>query len=218
VAWLSCQPYLPCILLATLALLCYLRAHEPGRAPRSVLAWTLAAFGLFVPALLFKAVAVTLPAVLVIVDVYPLKRLGVGKGLDAWIGPRERRVWMEKISFFAVSLVFAMIALRSKATFHESQATRLATAGYAVWFYPVKTLVPFGLSVLYMPLRRVDLWHPLYFGAAIGVVIATVAAFRLRRRWPGLTGAWVSYLAWIPTQQESPNDYRGFWRLSRSNR
>jgi hypothetical protein len=60
---------------------------------------------LFVPALLFKAVAVSLPAVLVIVDVYPLKRLGVGKGLDAWIGPRERWVWMEKIPFFAVSCV-----------------------------------------------------------------------------------------------------------------
>ena len=37
-------------------------------------------FFLFVTAMLFKAVAVSLPVVLLILDVYPLRRFGEGSG------------------------------------------------------------------------------------------------------------------------------------------
>src|SRR4029079_9184017 len=82
VAWVSCQPYLPCALFSMLAVLAYLRAHGEGASPRW--GWLTASFVLFAAALLCHAVPVTLPAVLLILDVYPLRRLGSGPG--RWFG------------------------------------------------------------------------------------------------------------------------------------
>ena len=62
VAWASCQPYLPCILFSMLSVLAYLRAFRMDSSPRW--GWLVGSFFLFVAALLFKAVAVSLPAVL----------------------------------------------------------------------------------------------------------------------------------------------------------
>jgi hypothetical protein len=83
VAWASCQPYLPCALFLMLAVLAYLRAHPPEGPTRR--GWALAALGLYVAAVLSKAVAVPLPLVFLILDVYPLRRLGWGRG--RLIGP-----------------------------------------------------------------------------------------------------------------------------------
>src|SRR5262249_1182673 len=66
VAWASCQSYLPCAGLALLAVLAYLRACGEGRRH---LGWLWASVGLFAAALGCKAVAVSLPLVLLILDV-----------------------------------------------------------------------------------------------------------------------------------------------------
>ena len=92
VAWASCQPYLPCALFSMLAVLAYLRAVGIGPSPRW--GWLVGSFVLFVAALLSKAVAVSLPAVLLILDVYPLRRLGGGPG--RWFGPSARKVWWRR--------------------------------------------------------------------------------------------------------------------------
>ena len=68
VAWVSCQPYLPCALFSMLAVLAYLRGFEMSPYPRW--GWLVATFVLFVAALLFHAVAVSMPLVLLILDVY----------------------------------------------------------------------------------------------------------------------------------------------------
>src|SRR5271157_5459368 len=74
VAWASCQPYLPCALFSMLAVLAYLRAFWLGTSPEW--GWLVVSFVLFVAALLCKAAAVSLPAMLLILDVYPLRRFG----------------------------------------------------------------------------------------------------------------------------------------------
>jgi tetratricopeptide (TPR) repeat protein len=197
VAWVSSQSYLPSALFAMLAVLAYLRAHDPEHRPRGEMIWSVLAFVLFVVAILFKAVAISLPAVLVILDVYPLKRLGWGHGINDWPGPRARRVWLEKLPYLAIGLVFVAITLWSKPKFEGSLGSRLATASYAVWFYPVKTIVPAGISALYSSCDRVDFSGPIYVACALGVVGFTVATIRLRRRWPGLAAAWASYLVML---------------------
>src|SRR5262249_42631508 len=98
VAWASCQPYLPCALFSMLAVLAYLRAVDEGPSPRW--GWLAASLALAAAAMLSKAVALSLPAVLVILDVYPLRRLGGGPG--RWLGPSARKVWLEKLPFFAL--------------------------------------------------------------------------------------------------------------------
>ncbi len=196
VAWASCQPYLPCTLFAMLAVLAYVRAVGDGPAPRwGGLAGSLA---LSAAAMLCKAAAVTLPAVLVILDVYPLRRLGGGPG--RWIGPAARRVWLEKVPFFALSLILMGLAVVAKADAHtlslaaDDLSTRIARACYGTWFYLVKTAIPRDITALYPLPRRLDRFAPPFALSVLATLAVTVGLIMLRRRWPGLLAAWLSYL------------------------
>jgi Flp pilus assembly protein TadD len=194
VAWVSAQGYLPCTLCLVLAVLAYLRTHDPGRSLRGWLAWSAAALGLYAAAVLFKAVAVGLPAVLVVLDVYPLRRLGRGGGVGAWLGRPSWRVWAEKLPFAVLGLLFINTAAESRPTFEAGLGARLATAAYAVWFYPFKTAVPLWLSAAYAPCEGVTLSQPLFLAAALGAVGITAAVAWRGGRWPGLAAAWAAYL------------------------
>jgi protein O-mannosyl-transferase len=194
VAWASCQPYLPCALFSMLAVLAYLRAFEISSCPRW--RWLVAAFALFVMALLSHAVAVSLPAVLLILDVYPLQRFGNGPG---WFGVPARKAWREKVPFILASLIFVGLAVAARRrdvfTIERPDASaRIAQACYATWFYVVKTLLPLDLAVVYPLPREID-WLALPFILSIlATVSVSVGAFLLRRRWPGLLASWMSYL------------------------
>ncbi len=77
VAWATERRDVLSGLFYLLALLAYLRAGEQGERGRSGY-W--ASVGLFVCALLSKSMAVSLPVVMLILDVYPLRRLGGARG------------------------------------------------------------------------------------------------------------------------------------------
>ena len=110
VAWASSQPYLPCALFSMLAVLAYLRAFWTRSSPRWD--WLAGSFLLFVAALLFKAVAVSLPVVLLILDVYPLRRFPDDAG--RWFGASGRRALLEKVPFVITSLVFMRLAIAAR--------------------------------------------------------------------------------------------------------
>ncbi len=197
VAWASCQPYLPCALFAMLAVLAYLRAVGAGPSPRR--GWLAASFGLFVAAMLSKAAAVSLPAVLVILDVYPLRRLGGGPG--RWLGPSARRVWLEKLPFVAMSLVFMALAVAAKADSrtlvplgHDGVPGRIAQACYGAWFYLAKTVIPREIAAFYPLPGRIDWSAPPFLASIVATLAVSAGLFALRRRWPGLLAAWLSYL------------------------
>jgi len=89
VSWISCQPYLPAVFFCQLGILLYLRGCRrpastrtggcPANQPRA--ATLVAVFACYVLAVMAKAVAVSLPAVLLILDAYPLRRFScVGGG------------------------------------------------------------------------------------------------------------------------------------------
>ena len=197
VAWASCQPYLPCALFSMLAVLAYLRAA--GVAPPAQWGWLVGSLVLLAAALLSKAVAVSLPAVLLILDVYPLRRLGGGPG--RWFGPAARKVWCEKVPFVLLSLVFMGLAIAAKAHSHTiasiqhaSLSARIAQACYGIWFYLVKTVLPLEITAYYPLPERIDWFAPPFLLAILGTLVVSVALFLLRRRWPGLLAAWLSYL------------------------
>jgi Flp pilus assembly protein TadD len=190
VAWASCQPYLPCVFFCLLALLVYLRASSAGsdRLRLLVLAWVL-----FLVALGFKSLAVPLPFVMLVLDVYPLRRLGAGRG------PAARGVWLEKLPFFLLAGLFAAIAYWARSSVEvvtrpRSLSARVAQACYAVAYYPIETLVPTGLTPFHPISARVNLGTPWFQACAAGVVVLSLALLLLRRRRPGLSAAWVSYL------------------------
>ena len=198
VTWLSTRGDVLAGLLALLSVLAYLRSCDGTsaltRAPRL---WYLASVALFALALASKAIAVTLPLVLVVLDVYPLRRLGAGPG--GWLGRSVRRVWLEKLPFAALALAAAAIAVRARLEFGSiadleaiTAAERLAAVAYGLALYLGKTVLPIGLSPLY-DYRSVLASGPgLPLVGAVVVVAVTALAVARRRPWPGLAAAWAS--------------------------
>jgi tetratricopeptide (TPR) repeat protein len=198
VAWASCQPYLPCSILSVLSILCYMRAQEDGRKGASRRVWLLGSLALCLAALLSKAVAVSVPVLLLILDVYPLKRVGWGRG---WRDPEARRALLEKVPFFLLSLVFMAVAVRAKdargslvSREEVGLSSSIALACHSVWFYPIKTFWPFDLNVFYMRPPVIRWWDPRFGFSVLGVVAVSAALFRLRRRFPAALASWVAYL------------------------
>src|SRR5712692_2885137 len=90
VAWATERRDVLSGLFYLLTLLAYLRACERGERGRG---WHWVAVGLFACALLSKSMAVSLPVGLLILDLYPLRRLG---GAMGWWSAPARRVYLEK--------------------------------------------------------------------------------------------------------------------------
>src|SRR5207249_3969662 len=64
--------------------------------------WEMKPVGLFALALVSKGSVMVLPLALVVMDFYPLLRLG-GRWRE-WIRPPARAVWLEKIPFFVLGV------------------------------------------------------------------------------------------------------------------
>ena len=186
-----------------LAVLMYLRACEvesrDGR-PWSKFYW--AAVGTFVLALLSKSMAVTLPVVLLVLDVYPLRRLR--PGARGWLTPGPWRIWQEKLPFLLVGAVVSAVAFRAllggaAATSWERLGLpeRVAISAYSVAFYLRKTLVPLGLSPLYELSLPVHMFDRRFLVSGVVVLFITLAALASRRRWPGLLAVWTCYVVML---------------------
>src|SRR5437867_833013 len=177
------------------AILIYLRACERGARGRGWYWLSVAAFAL---ALLSKSMVVNLPIVLLILDVYPLRRLG---GSIGWWSAPARRVYVEKIPFVLLAAAAAAIAVMAQLS-HDTMVSvvqlsapgRLAVSVYGVSFYLWKTVAPVNLSPLYELPPTVNP-GALPFIVSYGVVLAiTAIVLALRRRVPGLPAAWVAYI------------------------
>jgi tetratricopeptide (TPR) repeat protein len=178
-----------------LAVLAYLRAFEMGSPPR--LGWLVATLLLFLAALLSHAVAVSLPAVLLILDVYPLRRFGEGGG--RWFAPTARKIWYEKVPFIVASLVFVLLAIAARryslaSVERNNLSAGLAHACYGIWFYLRKTVLPLDLIAVYPVPGKIDWLAAPFLQRIVGTLVMSVGFFFLRRRWPGLLMAWLSYL------------------------
>src|SRR5213594_2602448 len=177
------------------AILIYLRTCERGERGRG---WYWAAVGLFACALLSKSMVVNLPIVLLILDVYPLRRLG---GAVGWWSEPARRVYVEKIPFVLLAAAASAIALWAQLS-HDTMVSvvqlsglgRLAVSMYGVSFYLWKTVAPVNLSPLYELPPTVNPWAPPFL-LSYGLVLAiTGIVLAFRRRVPGLPAAWVAYI------------------------
>src|SRR3989454_7826831 len=177
------------------AILMYLRACERGARGRG---WYWAAVGLFAGALLSKSMVVNLPFVLLILDVYPLRRLG---GFVGWWSEPARRIYIEKIPFVLLAAAASAIAVMAQSSVHAAASLaqlsvpgRLAVAAYGLGFYPRKMVVPVNLSPLYELPRTVDPMAPPFILSYALVLAITAIVLALRRQVPGLPAAWVAYV------------------------
>ena len=177
-----------------LSLLCYLKAGASRR-----LRWLAASALLFAFSLLSKISGITLPLILLILDIYPSGRLPGNP--RQWFSAKTRNVWLEKIPFFLLALPAGLIGMRGQtyigALFPLERwgvASRLSVALYGTAFYVWKTIAPWGLSPLYpLPWNLKPLTGPYLWSAVLAAAI-TAAAVAARRRRPAFLAAWACYL------------------------
>jgi tetratricopeptide (TPR) repeat protein len=197
VVWASERKDVLCGLFFLLTILCYLKAAAAEGAAALRRRWLGLALGAYVLALLSKSMAVSMPLVLLALDIYPLRRLGAGK-------PGALKVWLEKLAFAALALGPVIVALYAQKVSGAvtglqgwSAAQRAAQAAYGLVFYLWKTVWPSGLSPLYQPPASFvpSDWPFLAAGAA--VLLLTGAAWLLRRRRPALAAIWGVYVVML---------------------
>lgn len=185
VAWATERRDVLCGLFFLLAVLAYLRAVQVSDVTRRR-RWRAASLGAFTAALLSKASAMPLPAVLLLLDLYPLRRLGV----VGW-----RRLLLEKAPYGVLGGAGALLGLitvtKSGAMAPGEEVwSRVAIAGYSLVFYPWKFLWPVGLSPLYPLPRQSDVALWAFAFPTLAFVAGTVGLVALRRRWPAALAAW----------------------------
>src|SRR5256712_8427212 len=150
VAWVTERRDVLSGLFYLVAVLLYLRACERGARGRG---WYWLSVAVFVCALLSKSMVVNLPFVLLILDVYPLRRLG---GALGWWSEPARRIYGEKIPFVLLAAAASAIAVMAQSSVHAAASLaqlsvpgRLAVSAYGLSFYLGKMIVPVNLSPLY---------------------------------------------------------------------
>lgn len=191
VAWLSGQHDLQAATFCLLAALCHLRAVSGGSRR---FRWGVGATALFGAAMLSKINGIALPLVLLLLDVYPLRRLPT----DPRQWGKHRTILVEKLPMLAVAVaagLVSMVARSSTATLQPlSVGFRIQQAFYGLAFYLGKTMLPVDL----VPFHPVPADHRLatttVMGSIVLVLVLSALAVCLRRSWPGLLTAWVCYV------------------------
>ncbi|HKC10041.1 MAG TPA: tetratricopeptide repeat protein [Methylomirabilota bacterium] len=186
VAWVTERRDVLCGFFYLLAVFAYVRGVTQERTLSGP--WLVASLAAFTAALGSKAMAMTLPATLLVLDIYPLRRLHLG-----W--PALIR---EKLGHFALGAVGAVVASWAVTrgagwTSYAVQGleARLAMTGYSFWFYPWKLVWPENLSPLYELPARIHLLDARFLYPALVVVVATVLLVLGRRRLAGALAAWL---------------------------
>lgn len=160
VAWVAERKGLLAMLFALLTLIAYVRYAERPSAARMVLV----VFTMLL-SLLCKSMAVILPALLLILDYWPLKRFPVGEsgdkgvaGLRVW--RRAVRLVAEKIPLFVLSAVFTLLTLRAESNVGAVRSLAQFSIGdravnclSAIPLYLKQLLIPHGYAVYYPSAR-----------------------------------------------------------------
>jgi protein O-mannosyl-transferase len=151
---------------------------------------------LYALALMSKPMVVTLPAVLLLLDIWPLRRVSApgveGRREETWT-----RLVMEKVPLFALALATSVAtvviqhrvgAMAGLDALPWTVRAANATIGYVAYLW--KTIWPTHLAAFY-PLFTIS---PARVGAAAAVIIAvTAAVLAERRRRPYLLTGWAWY-------------------------
>lgn len=169
----------------------YLTAVTRGRNGRLNLDWYLLSLGTFLLALLSKATVVSLPVMLLMLDIYPLRRAHLG----AW-----KRTVLEKVPFLALSMAIGAVAVLGQkdagAMTRMDDVTllnRVTIACYGLMFYPRAMFLEWSWSPLYERPLHLIWWETRFLWSSISVMAITTVLLLWHRRLPALLLAWLSY-------------------------
>jgi Tfp pilus assembly protein PilF len=192
VAWVSERKDVLSGLLFMLTLWAYVRYANRQTTARYLLVALFLSLGLMA-----KPMLVTLPVVLLLFDVWPLRRLAL-----AGLASRGKAFSLlrEKIPLFVLAGLAGLATLAVQAqvgavgTLTQLPLTyRVSNALLSYVNYAVQMVWPTGLAVFYpYPPALPPWWH--VAAAAIALVIATLVTVRARVRRPYLLAGWLWYL------------------------
>ena len=172
-----------------LTILAYVRYAERTSIPRYVLVVVF-----FVLGLMAKPMLVTLPLVLLLLDYWPLERIGGDKKFRkaAFVG-----LVIEKIPLLVLAGASSVVTLFAQQKMVVSLRglgiyTRAANAFVSYLVYIWKMIWPMQLGVFYPHSKTVAVWQ----GAGAGLVLAavTAAAIWYGRRYRYLLAGWLWYI------------------------
>jgi tetratricopeptide (TPR) repeat protein len=175
-------------LLTVWAYLWYLRRPRPGR-------YSLIAAA-FVLGLMAKPMLVTLPFVLLLLDVWPLGRVTL-----TWSKPQRSRVVelvrekLPLIALAAASSIITFVVQRQGGAVAASEALpigdRTANALVSYMRYIGKMLWPARLAAVYPFSRPIPEWWVV--GSLLGFLVMSIVAIRAARRYPYVAVGWLWY-------------------------
>jgi protein O-mannosyl-transferase len=193
VAWIAERKDVLCAFFWFLAMGAYARyARKPGVVNYMLVTFT------FAGALLSKPMAVTLPVTLLLLDIWPLRRVEFGETKRALHG--VGLLFMEKLPLLLISAAYAAATYRfQQAKFSNSDAFdvtlggRVANALVSYVVYLRRTVLPHDLAVFYPhPLDTIPAWTAI--GAALLLLVVTGAVMWLLPRNPYWFVGWFWYL------------------------
>jgi len=186
VAWVTERGTLVSGALYLVAVLGYLRAVATTGGIRWRW-WGVCSAAAFAASLLGKGMAISLPATLLILDVYPLRR---ARG-RCWAMIREKTPYIVVAVLGALLVLFARNRGAEWSAFSQFGIdARLAFAAYSFWFYPASTIWPIRLSPLHEVPVNPGLLQGRFLAPLLGLLAVTAILLVLRRRAPGALAAW----------------------------
>ncbi len=208
VAWISERKDVLSTFFGLFALLAYSKYADESKAqspkPKVWYAWSL---GLFALSLMAKPMLVTLPFVMLLLDLWPLGRIqmfGIGKSSElrntqhATRNKNLQRLLLEKLPFLALTVassIVTFLAQRGEAVVSLEQhplGLRLANALVSYARYLGKTFWPTKLAIIYPLPNQIPAWQI----AVAAVVLALISFFvwRARKTSPWLLVGWLWFL------------------------
>jgi len=178
VSWVSARSSSMFVFFYLFALLFYLKYTAEVYKPKYLILTLL----FFLLSLLSKAHAVTLPLILVVIDIFHKRK---------W----DKRMLLEKIPFFLLSLAFGLIAIAEKGTTTNilrglemfTLFDNFFLLSYSVSFYIVRLFLPLNLCAVYVYPEKAGGWLPFeYYLSPLLLIIIIWAVVRYRKTRPYL--------------------------------
>ncbi|MFP4459114.1 MAG: tetratricopeptide repeat protein [Candidatus Zixiibacteriota bacterium] len=196
VTWISCQPYLLCAFFCLLSIIFYLK-YAIRNGPRSFHPYLWLSLLAFIFAGMSKAVSMTLPVVLILIDIYPLNS----------IKKSPLKTLLDKVPFFMMSFFIAGTAYwaRNMFTYFEPLSKynilhRIMISAHGLVFYIQRSIIPFEIAPFYplpgskyLPNADSMVFFSLPFIISLILVIIVILILVLRWRFDGLVVAIIAY-------------------------
>lgn len=189
VAWVSERKDLLSTLFYLLAVMAYISPSLSNKKLPRLSATT----GLFILALLSKPMAISLPVVLLLLDIYPLR------AVDITSIKSVAKAVIKKTPFLILAVISAALTIWAQKKGLVplevySLPERFALSIRAYGFYLYKMALPFGLAHFYPRPEKIEFFSSGYLAAYALFTILTAAALISVKRHKALTLAWFFYL------------------------